>query len=58
MAFFYGEAGFYQWEFSASLESYEEAAAPAKVGKRLIESLFRTELPQSRTVWPTTPSTG
>jgi len=40
-----GEAGFSQWEFSTSVESYEEAAAPAKVGKRLIEGLFQTELP-------------
>lgn len=33
-----GESGFYQWEFSTSFESYEEAPAPAKVGKRLIEA--------------------
>lgn len=40
-----GEAGFYQWEFSSDVESYEEAAAPAKVGKRLVEGLFKVELP-------------
>ena len=40
-----GEPGFYQWEFSTSLESYEEAAAPAKVGKRLVEGLFKVKLP-------------
>lgn len=40
-----GEAGFYQWEFSTNFESYEEAPAPAKVGKRLIEGVLQTELP-------------
>lgn len=39
-----GETGFYQWEFSTSVEGFEEAAAPAKVGKRLVEGLFRVEL--------------
>ncbi len=36
------------WEFSEGLSSWEDAPAPAKVGKRLVEGLFRIELPPSR----------
>lgn len=37
-----------QWEFSEGLSSWEDAPAPAKVGKRLVEGLFRIEIPPSR----------
>ena len=40
-----GESAFAPWEFSSGLDSWEEAPAPAQVGKRLVEGLFRRELP-------------
>ncbi|WP_028063977.1 hypothetical protein [Solirubrobacter soli] len=39
-----GESGFGAWESSAGLASWEDAPAPAKVGKRMIETLTRREL--------------
>ena len=35
------------WEFSAGLDSWEKAPAPAQVGKRLYEGLLQKELPPS-----------
>ncbi len=35
------------WEFSAGLDSWEKAPAPAQVGKRLYEGLLQRELPPS-----------
>lgn len=35
------------WEFSAGLDSWEHAPAPAVVGKRLYEGLLQKELPPS-----------
>ncbi len=32
------------WEFSAGLTDWEQAPAPAQVGRRVVEGLFRTEL--------------
>jgi hypothetical protein len=32
------------WEFSAGLEDWEGAAAPAHVGRRVVEGLFQVEL--------------
>ena len=43
-----GEDGFAAWELSADLDSWDEAPAPAHVGKRLVEGLFDRELPPSR----------
>ena len=43
-----GESGFVAWEFSSGLCSWEQAPAPAQVGKRLVEGLFRRELPPQR----------
>ncbi len=40
-----GTDGFLDWEFSAGTKSYEDAGAPAQVGKRVVEGLFDTELP-------------
>ena len=40
-----GEDSFTDWEFATDVEGYENASAPAKVGKRVIEGLFDTELP-------------
>jgi hypothetical protein len=37
-----------KWEFSVGVTSWEQAPAPAHVGKRLVEGLFRIELPPTR----------
>jgi hypothetical protein len=39
-----GEDGLLDWEFSAGTESYEQAGAPAQVGKHLVEGFLQTEL--------------
>ena len=41
----HGEEGFEPWESSSGLETWEQAPAPAQVGKRLVEGLFERELP-------------
>lgn len=43
-----GESGFAAWESSAGLTGWEDAPAPAQVGKRLAEGLFVHELPPQR----------
>jgi hypothetical protein len=43
-----GKTGFRRWEFSADVLSWDQAPAPAHVGKRLYEGLFRRELPDHR----------
>jgi hypothetical protein len=43
-----GASRFRDWEFSSGLSSWDDAPAPAHVGKRLVEGLFATELPASR----------
>jgi hypothetical protein len=43
-----GTSGVQKWEFSGDLTSWEQAPAPAQVGKRLVEGLFAVELPSSR----------
>ena len=40
-----GKSGFRTWELSAEIESWEQAPAPAQVGKRLFEGLFQRDLP-------------
>jgi len=42
-----GETPFSAWEFSSGM-TWEDAPAPAHVGKRLVEGLFQTELPATR----------
>ena len=37
-----------EWEFSEDLSGWEDAPAPAQVGKRLVEGLFQVELPTTR----------
>lgn len=39
-----GESGFADWEFSTATEGYEDAGAPAEVGRRIVEGLFKTHL--------------
>ena len=36
------------WEFSASVDSWDQAPAPAQVGRRVVEGLFRRTLPDDR----------
>jgi hypothetical protein len=43
-----GKSRFSRWEFSSDLLSWDQAPAPAHVGKRLFEGLFRRELPDHR----------
>jgi hypothetical protein len=43
-----GKSRFADWESSAGLESWDDAPAPALVGKRLVEGLFQIELPPER----------
>jgi hypothetical protein len=43
-----GTSGVQKWEFSGDLTSWEQAPAPAQVGKRLVEGLFAIELPSAR----------
>jgi hypothetical protein len=43
-----GESGFAPWELSSGLSSWDDAPAPAQVGKRLVEGLFQRELPPER----------
>ena len=43
-----GERGFAEWESSAGLTSWEDAPAPAHVGKRIVEGLFDVKLPPTR----------
>lgn len=40
-----GESDFAPWEFSSGISSWEQAPAPAQVGKRLVEGLFERQLP-------------
>ena len=43
-----GTSSAVEWESSAGVTSWEEAPAPAHVGKRLVEGLFGIELPPTR----------
>ncbi len=42
-----GDSGAADWEFSKGLSSWDDAPAPAQVGKRLVEGLFDIKLPAS-----------
>ncbi len=39
-----GEQSFPEWDLAAGLEGYEDAPAPAQVGKRVIEGMLQSEL--------------
>ena len=43
-----GTTGFGAWESSAGVNRWEDAPAPAQVGKRLVEGLFEIQLPPER----------
>jgi hypothetical protein len=40
-----GTDGFLDWELSASTASYDQAGAPAQIGKRMVEGYLQRELP-------------
>src|SRR5690349_7079976 len=43
-----GKSGFLRWEFSFDVLGWDDAPAPAHVGKRLYEGLFQRDLPDHR----------
>jgi hypothetical protein len=43
-----GRSRAWEWESSAGVTDWEQAPAPAHVGKRLVEGLFGVELPPTR----------
>jgi hypothetical protein len=43
-----GEDSFPSWEFTAGISDWEQAPAPAQIGKRLAEGIFQVELPSER----------
>lgn len=43
-----GVSPFRDWEFSAGVKNWEDAPAPAQVGRRLVEGLFQRKLPVER----------
>jgi hypothetical protein len=43
-----GTERFRDWELSSGLTSWDDAPAPAQVGKRLFEGLFQREIPPQR----------
>jgi hypothetical protein len=43
-----GTGGFLPWELSSGLCTWEQAPAPAQIGKRLVEGVFEHELPVGR----------
>ncbi|MDQ6777589.1 MAG: DUF1440 domain-containing protein [Actinomycetota bacterium] len=43
-----GEGSFLAWEFSSGLCTWEQAPAPAQIGKRLFEGVFQREVPAER----------
>ena len=43
-----GDSSLEDWELSTGVSSWEQAPAPAQVGKRLVEGLFDRKLPPSR----------
>lgn len=44
----HGKEGFLDWEFSSGLCSWDQAPAPAQIGKRLVEGLFERKVPATR----------
>ena len=44
----HGDQRFERWEFSSGMDSWEQAPAPAQVGRRLVEGLFERKLPPQR----------
>jgi hypothetical protein len=43
-----GQERLLAWEFSAGLKDWEQAPAPAQLGKRIVEGVFQRQLPPER----------
>jgi hypothetical protein len=43
-----GEERLLAWELSAGLKDWEQAPAPAQIGKRIVEGVFQRQLPPER----------
>jgi hypothetical protein len=43
-----GKDRFRDWEFSAAVKTWDDAPAPAQVGRRLVEGVFQRHLPDER----------
>jgi hypothetical protein len=43
-----GKDRFRDWEFSADVKTWADAPAPAQIGRRLVEGVFRRQLPDER----------
>ena len=43
-----GKTGVAEWESSAGLSNWEDAPAPAHIGKRIVEGVFDIKLPPTR----------
>jgi hypothetical protein len=43
-----GKEGFKDWELSTEATSWEDAGAPAKVGKRFVEGFLRQDVPEEK----------
>lgn len=43
-----GKDRFRDWELSTEVQSWDDAPAPAQVGRRLVEGVFRRQLPDQR----------
>jgi uncharacterized protein DUF6789 len=43
-----GKQRFLEWEFSSGLSTWDQAPAPAHIGKRLVEGVFQREVPPER----------
>ncbi|WP_374009605.1 hypothetical protein [Leifsonia sp. LS-T14] len=44
----HGSEPFADWEFSADVTDWDSAPAPAQVGRRIVDGLFQTRLPDAR----------
>jgi hypothetical protein len=43
-----GKEGFRRWEFSGDVRGWDDAPAPAQVGRRLVDGVFQRTLPDSK----------
>ena len=43
-----GDSGFLDWEFATGVSSWEDAGAPAEMGRRLVEGVLHRRLPPER----------
>ncbi len=46
-----GGDGFVDWELSTALKDWEQADAPAQMGRRIVKGLFKLDLPDEAAGW-------